>query len=240
MKKAIIAICAADAAFLLLLMLSGFFDGILFYAFYAISLILPFALGILVSRDLSCNNYLHFGKREARLTLPLIPLTVFIIVIISVLTSLALELFGLQDNTVLEGNFFEALISYALIPALFEELLFRYLPLRVLSHHSPRITVLISAALFAAVHLDPFRIFYAFVAGAILMSIDIMCESVFPSVIIHFVNNTLSVVSFFLDGYELFAPAYISALLAVSVFAAIYVYSRRGEYIRLFKNTLYK
>lgn len=240
MKKAIIAICAADIIFLLMLMLSGIFDGILFYTVYTLAFVLSFAAGILISRELSYNNYLRFGKREARLTLPIIPLTVFIIIITSVLTSIALSFFGLQDDTVLEGNFFEALITYALLPAVFEELLFRYLPLRVLSHHSPRIAVFISAALFAAVHLDPFQLLYAFVAGAIFMSIDIMCESVWPSVIIHFINNALSVVSFFLAEYEVFTLAYIPVLLVLSTFAAIDVYSRRDEYIRLFRYTLYK
>jgi hypothetical protein len=76
--------------------------------------------------------------------------------------------------------------------------------MRLLSEHSRRGTILISAFFFALVHHDLFIIPYAFIAGVIFMTIDIALDSVIPSLIIHFLNNSLSVILIFAgDNTEL-------------------------------------
>lgn len=240
MRKALITLALADAAFVFLLGYAGVFGGFLFFVAYALAFILPFGVAILICRrDLSHKKYLHFGKDTVSMTAPAVPISVLIIIVLSVITSLALALFGMSDDTTLDGNLFSAIIKYAVYPAIFEELLFRYLPLRVLSHKAPGAAIFISAAFFAAVHFDLFQLFYAFVAGAIFMMLDIMTDSVWPSVIIHFINNLLSVLSYFSSDPQAFAGAYLSVLLVLSVIGGINIYLRRGEYRSAFKKSIY-
>ena len=239
MKKAVISIFLADLAFLAFLILSGLFGGVLFYIAYSLAFILPFGAAMFFNRDsLSEEKYLSIDKYRAGIALPLIPVTVLVVVVLSVFTSLVLGYFGLTDDVTIEGSLPSALVVYALLPAVFEELLFRYLPLRLLSHRSAKTTVLLSALIFSAVHLDPFQLVYAFAAGAIFMTVDIMTDSVLPSIVIHFINNALSVLTFFLSDYPVFISAYLPTLLVLSILAVIHIASRRSEYMYIFRKKL--
>lgn len=239
MKKALISIFLADLVFLAFLMLSGFFGGVLFYVAYSLAFILPFLTAMYFNKsDLSQNRYLSIDKYRAGIALPLVPITVLVIIVLSVFTSIILGFLGLTDDVTIGGTLPSALVVYALLPAVFEELLFRYLPLRLMSHKSAKTTVLLSALLFSAVHLDPFQLVYAFAAGAIFMTVDIMTDSVIPSIVIHFINNALSVLTFFLQDYPMFIHAYLPALFVLSVLAVINIVSRRAEYLYIFRNKL--
>ena len=239
MKKALISIFLADLAFLAFLMLSGFFGGVLFYVAYSLAFVLPFLTAMYFNKsDLSQSRYLSIDKYRAGIALPLVPITVLAVIVLSVFTSIILGLLGLTDDVTIGGTLPSALVVYALLPAVFEELLFRYLPLRLMSHKSAKTTVLLSALLFSAVHLDPFQLVYAFAAGAIFMTVDIMTDSVIPSIVIHFINNALSVLTFFLQDYPIFIRAYLPTLLVLSVLAVINIASRRAEYSYIFRKKL--
>ena len=236
MKKALISIAAADVAFLGLLWLTPYFGGVLYYAAYALAFILPFGIAIFVNRRELCpNRYLKLDRRGAYLALPLVPITILTVILLSVFTSVVLNYFGMSSNVELRGSLPMALVEYALLPAVFEELLFRYLPLRLMSHLSAKHTVLFSSLIFAAVHLDPFQLVYAFAAGAIFMTVDILTDSIIPSLVIHFINNALSVLTYFLKDYPVFVSAYLPTLLVLSALAAINIASRRTEYMQAFK-----
>ena len=86
-----------------------------------------------------------------------------------------------------------ALINHALLPAILEEALFRYLPMRMIAPHSPRCAIIISSLFFALVHGNLFQIPYAFIGGIIFMSLNLATGSIIPSLVIHFVNNAMSI-----------------------------------------------
>jgi membrane protease YdiL (CAAX protease family) len=118
-------------------------------------------------------------------------------------------------------------LTHALLPAVLEEGLFRFVPLKVLSPISRKIAVLLSAALFAIVHGSVYKIPYAFAAGVIFAMLDIYFASLLPSLLIHFLNNLLSLtVSYgYLDGIPpLIAYLTVGVLTLTSI---LYLYSRK-------------
>lgn len=186
--------------FLVLLFLSGSISGVLGEAVYLLAFALPVGIGVYLTRDGSIRGkkLLTLDYEGSRRTLPIVAPTVSVVMLVSYLTSLLIFAVSGKTNSVDVGDsFILAIFSHALLPAVLEEALFRYLPMRLLSEHSRRGTILISAFFFALVHHDLFIIPYAFIAGVIFMMIDIALDSVIPSLIIHFLNNCLSVILIF-------------------------------------------
>ena len=195
--------------FLIMLFLSGTFSGVLSTVVYFLAFILPLAIGLYIAKDekTEVRKYLTLDYEGARRTLPIIAPAVSVVIILSALTSFVIYLvFGKTNNVDVGDAFIPAIIRHAMIPAVLEELLFRYLPMRLLLPHSRRYAVLISAFFFALIHHDLFVIPYAFAAGVIFMVVDIAVDSVIPSMIIHFINNLLSVSLLIFKDNPNFAP----------------------------------
>lgn len=204
MKRNIKFYSVASLISLMILAVSPYFEGFLSYAIYAAAFLFPIISAEAVSvRDrrireeesgcaIPYRSYFEISKRGLCLSLPLLVPSVALIALFALMTSLFMGAFGYTQQTAYEGSFVYLLVSYALTPAILEELLFRYLPMKLFLPYSPRAAVVISAVTFGFYHMDIFKIPYAILAGAIFMTLDIMADSVWPSVIIHFVNNALS------------------------------------------------
>lgn len=232
MERKISILSLSYLAFLALLLASGTLSGALGYAVYFLAFLIPFAIGIIhVKRDKeAAASHLGFGKRALCHTLVLSAPSVTLIMAISVVTSMIVFAVTGKTNEVDVGSSLVlALISHALVPAVMEEVLFRYLPMRLLSAHSKRVSVLVSAFFFALIHHSVFSFFYAFVAGVIFMGVDLALDSIWPSVIIHFVNNAVSVLIMFGLGAVVYPCLF--ALCAISI--AIIVL-KIAEYKKLF------
>lgn len=76
-----------------------------------------------------------------------------------------------------------------LLPAVFEEVLFRGLIALDLSFSGIVRSALISAALFALYHFSPAKTLYQFVLGFVFALVALKSGSVIPGMILHFVNN---------------------------------------------------
>ncbi len=232
MERKISILSLSYLAFLALLSASGTLSGALGYAVYFMAFLIPFAIGIIhVKKDKeAAASHLGFGKRALCHTLVLSAPSVTLIMAISVVTSMIVFAVTGKTNEVDVGSSLVlALISHALVPAVMEEVLFRYLPMRLLSAHSKRVSVLVSAFFFALIHHSVFSFFYAFVAGVIFMGVDLALDSIWPSVIIHFVNNAVSVLLMFGLGAVVYPCLF--ALCAISI--AIIVL-KIAEYKKLF------
>jgi membrane protease YdiL (CAAX protease family) len=90
------------------------------------------------------------------------------------------------------------LLGVAVVPAFCEELLFRGILLGGLRARlgTPG-AVLVSSALFAAVHFDPLVLLPIFLLGILLGTITVVTGSLIPAVVVHLLNNAL-VTSFLL------------------------------------------
>ena len=236
MKNKISVLTISYVVFLVLLLSSAFFSGLVANVVYYLAFILPLVMAIRLSKDSSCDlsNCLTINKQGIKHMMPLIFPTVLVVMLVSFATSLVLYALTGSTNSADVGDSFPlAIISFALIPAILEELLFRYLPMRLIAPYSRRGAVIISAFFFALIHHNFFTIPYAFIAGVIFMSIDIATNSIIPSVIIHFVNNAISVGIILFGDNPYFALSVYAILGILSLISVVVIVKRRSEYKKL-------
>ena len=184
---------------------SGSSDGILSTVIYYLAFIAPICFGILLivkaenanSSEKSCIS-LTIGRRGIVITLLSALPIVSITYIISYTTSSLMNLFGLYKQTEFSEPIFIAIILHAILPALFEEFLFRYIPQTLLSENK-KTAIIYSSVLFAFAHANLFQLPYAFIAGILFATLNYIAKSIIPSITIHALNNTISLLSIY--GY---------------------------------------
>lgn len=233
MSKRLNVLTVCYTLFLVMLLGSATFSGILSEVVYYLGFIIPIAIALI-----SCHGeegdpkkYLTIDRDGIMLSWPLVFPTISLTILLSYLTSLLIFSITGQTNSVdLGDSYILALITHAIAPAIFEEALFRYVPMRLLAPYSKRGAIFISAFFFSLVHLDFFTIPYAFIGGLIFMAIDLATESVIPSVVIHLINNALSVSMFFAPYEHVMILTYIwlGMLTLVSVLA---IFRERDSYL---------
>lgn len=93
-------------------------------------------------------------------------------------------------------NIFMAIFLIALLPAVAEELLFRGVIFNSFNkRYKVSIAIFISALLFGVYHMNWIQGIFAFFMGLTLAYGYYKTGSIFPSIIIHFINNAFSVIS---------------------------------------------
>ena len=131
-----------------------------------------------------------------------------------------LEQFGYQDPGLtlpsMDGiGFFGVLLTVAVLPAVFEELMFRGLLLKGLRAFGTLGATLICGGLFSLYHQNPAQTIYQFCCGAAYALMAIRAGSVLPTMLAHFLNNAfILVLSKF--GVTSFSPPVAITLLIVS------------------------
>lgn len=90
-------------------------------------------------------------------------------------------------------SFIVQVISVALLPAICEEFLHRGILLRGIYKIGSKKAIVISSLLFGLVHFNVNQFFYAFILGMLMSLITIVAKSIYPAIIIHFVNNFVSI-----------------------------------------------
>lgn len=243
MKNAIKLTVAVDMLFLVLFAVCSFFSGITRQVIYFLSFALPFALGWVGAKRLRYQREEERGLAEAdypsltlsrdgiKCFLPLAMPTVGIVYLVALLTSLLLNAIGGSASTVADAPIWEMLFLHALLPAVLEEAVFRYLPMRVLYPYSPRAAVLLSALFFSLIHLDLYKMPYAFIAGIILMLANVMTGSALPSLIIHLLNNTASILLMKYGASPTFSTVFYSVAGGLVLLSLVFVVLNGRDYI---------
>ncbi|MBR2441576.1 MAG: CPBP family intramembrane metalloprotease [Clostridia bacterium] len=108
------------------------------------------------------------------------------------------------------------LFAVALLPALFEELIFRGLLLKGMRSFGTAGAVLISGALFALYHQNPAQTLYQFCCGAAFALVAVRSGSILPTVFSHFLNNAV-IILFTKFGVGEFSPIVSAIVLSVSI-----------------------
>lgn len=234
MKKALICVCALDLLFILTVAVSGMLEGAYSEILYYLAFVIPLILVFIVRRS-GVSHFapprLKIGIRELGLTLYATFPTLAIIFLISALTSLVLSFTGDAPVTDVSGNLFITILTHAILSSVLEEALFRYVPLSLISPYSRRLAVLVSALLFALVHMNIYQLFYAFFAGLIFATLDVIFDSIIPSVIIHFANNFISVFWLREGENRIFVIVYICVLFGLALLSVIPIWYHRREYV---------
>lgn len=250
MAAAVKILTLIDIVFILMLMLSASFTGVVSELVYCAAFFIPFAIGFYYSKRLKYereeqrglfepnDRFFTLKKEKIPYFIPLIFPTVAIVFVLAALTSLLLTYMGFANAEIENQGIVTMLISHALAPAIFEELLFRYIPMKLISPYSKRLCVLLSALYFALIHTNLFQMPYAFAAGVIFMIIDLALDSVWPSVILHFINNAFSVVWMKYCVNEINMSIFIGILVALSVISMVFVLVNRKKYITSVRSAL--
>lgn len=92
------------------------------------------------------------------------------------------------------------IIVTAVLPGICEETAHRGMLLKGLSGHGQVKALVISSLLFGFMHMNIEQFFYATLIGLLVGYIALICDSIYPAIIIHFMNNALSVFA----GYSSF------------------------------------
>lgn len=134
--------------------------------------------------------------------------------------------FGYQAATIEipKNGFFDFVLCSLIIcvlPAFFEELIFRGFILAGSKRLGETFAVIAGGALFSLFHKNPAQTPYQFVMGALFCLIAIKSGSIFPSMLMHFINNFYIIVIYFAlpEGFAL--PAAVEITLGIFALAAL-------------------
>ena len=244
MKNAIKLTVAVNMLFLFLFAVCSFFSGVTRQIIYFLAFALPFALGWIGAKRLRYQREEERGLAEVdypsflltrdgwRCFLPLAMPTVAVVYLVALLTSLLLNAVGASASTVDDAPIWEMLLVHALLPAVLEEMLFRYLPMKILHPYSPRAAVLLSSLFFSLIHLDLYKMPYAFIAGIVMMLANVMTGSILPSIIIHLVNNIASVLLMKYGASQTFSTIFYWEAGGLVLVSLVFVFLFGRDYIR--------
>ena len=252
MTNAIKLVTLLDVLLICLLTLSAYFGGWLGEALYYVAFLVPIIVGFYCSEYFKRkreevagvaeepDELFSFSFGKAKTLLPLIAPTVAIVFTASLLTSLFLSLFGISSAPVENRNLLTMLVAHALAPAIMEELLFRYIPLKILMPYSKRGCIFYSALCFSLIHCSFSQMPYAFIAGVVFMMIDVALGSVWPSIILHFINNASSVVLMKYGSSAVGTGILLGVLAALVIVSVVCIVLKKKEYGELMRGAFDK
>lgn len=87
------------------------------------------------------------------------------------------------------------ILHLSILPAIFEELLFRGVMLKILNKYGNAASIIITSVCFGLIHQNITQGVFAFFMGLILSFITLKTKSIVPAMLIHFLNNFAAVIS---------------------------------------------
>lgn len=101
------------------------------------------------------------------------------------------------------NELFIVIIAIALTPAICEEFMFRGLILNTLLKSGRiKLSIILTGLIFAIFHFHPFNVIPLFFLGIYLSIITYYSRSIYPAIMVHFVNNIISVFAVYFYGKE--------------------------------------
>ncbi len=190
----------------------GVFDFMGEFGSYYLSLViqigliflLPIFLFRLMNKDMDkekTSRFLSYNKVSKKMILISVALGLVVFLLnlyVSTFFNSIIGLFGYKFKEVAAetptvGKLFLDLFCTALLPAICEETLHRGFLLGANGRFGMKKTILISGLLFGLLHLNIEQFFYASIIGVFLGYLCFVANSIYPCMIIHFMNNALSV-----------------------------------------------
>lgn len=158
----------------------------------------------------------------------------FLIIFVSTFFSVFIQMLGYEPYvsygtgaTITFWTFLLNLLCVAILPGMFEEFSHRGMLMTGFSKIGAFRAVLFSGLLFGLMHLNITQFFYAFVVGMLLASVALVTKSIWPSVIIHFINNGLNVYIDYASSANLFGANFndILNLAGVNILLKFMIYA---------------
>lgn len=235
----ILSLCGYDYNKILSIFLDDYYGYLINSVSLAISLIFPFLI-IKIGVKQSVSEIAHFNSPNKYWFL-----SIFFALGVAMASNIASGIFNeflknFFDFTPVQVEIgdgvydsdFELLFSLtniALIPALIEEFAFRGMILGSLKKFGNIPAILISSLIFALYHGNFVQIPFAFLVGISLGMVFVITDSIWPSVIVHFINNAYAVIANAYSeeyGFALFVIYY--GLILVGIFSCVFLSKTNG------------
>lgn len=158
----------------------------------------------------------------------------FLIIFVSTFFNVFIQMLGYKpyvsygaSSTITFWTFLLNLLCVAMLPGMFEEFSHRGMLMSGFSKIGAFRAVLFSGLLFGLMHLNITQFFYAFVVGMLLASVALITKSIWPSVIIHFINNGLNVYIDYAESVNIFGANFndFLNLTGVNILAKFVIYA---------------
>ena len=169
-------------------------------------ILMPFALVHIVLKTKKLTGVLPFGtsyngKASAFLTMAVLPVMMIVSVAINYISLIIQESLDITFTSALDdvkiiglSGFLMSIISTAILPAIIEETIIRGIVLQPLRRYGDLFALVISSLLFSIMHGNMVQIPYTFTAGMFFGYVAIATGSLWPSIIMHFINNFYAVI----------------------------------------------
>ena len=106
------------------------------------------------------------------------------------------------------------LIFTAVLPGICEETVHRGMLFSEMKKKSVIFAIVMSSLLFGLLHINIYQFFYASILGVILAILTLSTQSIFPAMIVHFMNNALNVYFVFAHVNNLFSAKVVNFLFS--------------------------
>jgi len=194
------------------------------------------------------QTFYHFGFRKTSKTAIWISIVLGICMFVlvnyfSALWTTLLDLFGYKFSSGGMGNysvlsFFLNILFVGVLPAICEETTHRGLVLNGIKKNGNIRAIILTGLLFGLMHFNVVQFGYAALVGMLLCFITLICHSIYPAMIMHFVNNFLSVflsyslnsnwlknnvVDYFISFEQNSNPILLTIMKCLIVLIAVYV-----------------
>lgn len=217
--------------------LGSLFQSLMNAAIYSITFVLPGILYCIIKR-VDFNKCFPFKKIKFSLLfmLVVIGLTLSLVsnyasdMLTNVLKGIGID--NSIDTQISASNAKEILLNYisiALLPAFMEEFVFRGIILGLFRKFSDTFAILASALLFGLMHSNFVQIPFAFCGGLIFGYLAVATNSLLPSMIVHFLNNAISVTIQILEQNEILSENILNIVvngtfIILCILSLIFIY----------------
>ncbi len=115
------------------------------------------------------------------------------------------------------------IIYIGVLPAIFEELFFRQGIIKYSSKISKIFAVFASALIFSVIHLNISQSFAAFFMGLLFAYIAIKNDSIIPTIILHFLNNTFAILLDIFGSNNILSNVLYITVIVLAIIGIIFI-----------------
>ncbi len=167
----------------------------------------PFFLVHLILKKAKLSTDLPFGKAKdtkqaTYLVMMFLPIMVVGAIAINYISAIFQSLIGIEFTAAVNEiklvgtkETILGVISVAIVPALLEEIVIRGILLQPLRKYGDKFAIVTSALVFACMHGNMVQIPYTVIGGLLMGYLAVVTGSLWPSIILHFLNNFYSVIA---------------------------------------------
>ena len=212
----------------------------------------PFGVVYLTLKSGKLTGNLPFGtvynrKAAVFLTMFMVPIMLISSMVVNAISLVIQSLIGVEFTSGLEdlqmngvGGVLMGIVSMAIVPAIIEEFAVRGVVMQPLRRYGDGFAIVASAFIFSIMHGNMAQIPYTVVGGVYLGYLTIATGSIWPSIILHFINNLYSVIIMAVDSNFGENSSYIAVVIMMVMFVISGIVGGIGFFSMNYKTKLAK